>query len=152
MTILDKMNKSQEGGQQEVGNDKVAAPNGGQQPKGDEAKRNAEPNNQTDASQLLSQVESQFTDMMAEFRANAGFSVNTGEQPYSTMIELLSSVGVNASITVLLSFIRYCINHNLKKEITVRIGYNKPTSIPMNFAVNERLLEEIYPGDTIEIN
>ena len=59
---------------------------------------------------------------------------------------------MNSSIAVLLSFIRYCINHNIKKEITVKVGYNKPPSIPMNFAINEELLDEIYPGDVVEIN
>ena len=90
--------------------------------------------------------------MMAEFQANTGFSVNTGEQPVDTMIELLSGKGVAVSIAVLLSYIRYCINRGLKKEITLKIGYNKPAAVPMNFAVNEELLEEIYPGDVVEIN
>ena len=101
---------------------------------------------------LLTQVESQFKHMMAEFQANTGFSVNTGEQPVDTMIELLSGKGVAVSIAVLLSYIRYCVNRGLKKEITLKIGYNKPASVPMNFAVNEELLEEIYPGDVVEIN
>lgn len=100
----------------------------------------------------LTNVETKFKEILDEFRANSGFSVNTGEQPYDTMIELLSSKGVNASIAVLLSFIRYCVNHNIKKDITVKIGYNKPASIPMNFAVNEEILEDIYPGDVVEIN
>ena len=139
MTILNKVNNSTNGIEKREDVEK---------PK----KVNVDEKQASDASQLLTQVESQFQDIMAEFRANAGFSVDTGEKPYSTMIELLSSAGVNASITVLLSFIRFCINHNLKKEIKVRIGFNKPTSIPMNFAVNEELLEEIYPGDTVEIN
>ena len=90
--------------------------------------------------------------MMAEFQANTGFSVNTGEQPVDTMIELLSGRGVAVSIAVLLSYIRYCVNRGLKKEITLKIGYNKPAAVPMNFAVNEELLEEIYPGDVVEIN
>jgi hypothetical protein len=137
MTILDKVNNATNGTEKK-----------GEEPR----KEKVDENPVSDSSQLLSQVESQFKDIMSEFRANAGFSVDTGEKPYSTMIELLSSAGVNASITVLLSFIRFCINHNLKKEITVKIGFNKPTSIPMNFAVNEELLEEIYPGDTVEIN
>lgn len=102
--------------------------------------------------QLLTQVESQFKHMMAEFQANTGFSVNTGEQPVDTMIELLSGKGVAVSIAVLLSYIRYCVNRGLKKEITLKIGYNKPAAVPMNFAVNEELLEEIYPGDVVEIN
>ena len=108
----------------------------------------------TDSSgtELLTQVESQFKHMMAEFQANTGFSVNTGEQPVDTMIELLSGRGVAVSIAVLLSYIRYCVNRGLKKEITLKIGYNKPASVPMNFAVNEELLEEIYPGDVVEIN
>jgi hypothetical protein len=108
----------------------------------------------TDSSgtELLTQVESQFKHMMAEFQANTGFSVNTGEQPVDTMIELLSGKGVAVSIAVLLSYIRYCVNRGLKKEITLKIGYNKPAAVPMNFAVNEELLEEIYPGDVVEIN
>ena len=103
-------------------------------------------------SQLLNTVESQFKDMMEEFRANAGFSVDTGEQPVDTMIELLSGKEVAVSVALLLSYIRYCVNHGLKKDITLKIGYNKPPVIPMNFAINEELLGEIYPGDVVEIN
>jgi hypothetical protein len=106
----------------------------------------------SDDSQMLSAVESQFKTIMQEFQANKGFSVDTGEQPVDTMVELLSSSGVNVSIVLLLSFIRYCINHGLKKEITLKIGFNKPAAIPMNFAVNEELLEEVFPGDVVEIN
>ena len=106
---------------------------------------------QTNA-QLLTEVESQFKNIMAEFQANTGFSVNTGEQPVDAMLEVLSSKGVVVSIAVLLSYIRHCINHGIKKEIKVRIGYNKPAGVPMNFAVNEELLEDIYPGDSVEIN
>lgn len=102
--------------------------------------------------QLLTAVESQFKNIMAEFQANTGFSVNTGEQPVDAMIEVLSSKGVVVSIAVLLSYIRHCINHGIKKELKVKIGYNKPAGVPMNFAVNEELLEDIYPGDVIEIN
>ena len=103
-------------------------------------------------SSILTQVESQFKNMMAQFQANTGFSVNTGEQPVDTMIELLSHKDVVVSVAVLLSYIRYCVNHGLKKDITVKIGYNKPPTIPMNFAINEELLGEIYPGDVVEIN
>ena len=106
----------------------------------------------SDSSQMLSAVESQFKNIMQEFQASKGFSVNTGEQAVDTMIELLSSSGVNVSIVLLLSYIRYCVNHGLKKDITIKIGYNKPAAIPMNFAVNEELLEEIFPGDVVEIN
>lgn len=124
--------------------------------KSDKGKHIAEsqPGKQTESSgtELLTQVESQFKNIMAEFQANTGFSVNTGEQPVDTMIELLSGKGVAVSIAVLLSYIRYCVNHGLKKEITLKIGYNKPAGVPMNFAVNEELLEEIYPGDVVEIN
>ena len=111
-----------------------------------------EPEVVTDNTQILSAVESQFKNIMQEFQANKGFSVDTGEQPVDTMVELLSSAGVNVSIVLLLSYIRYCINHGLKKDITLKIGYNKPAAIPMNFAVNEELLEEIFPGDVVEIN
>ena len=106
----------------------------------------------SDNAQMLSAVESQFKNILQEFQANKGFSVDTGEQPVDTMVELLSSAGVNVSIVLLLSYIRYCINHGLKKDITLKIGYNKPAAIPMNFAVNEELLEEIFPGDVVEIN
>lgn len=106
----------------------------------------------SDNAQILSAVESQFKNIMQEFQASKGFSVDTGEQPVDTMVELLSSAGVNVSIVLLLSYIRYCINHGLKKDITLKIGYNKPAAIPMNFAVNEELLEEIFPGDVVEIN
>ena len=97
-------------------------------------------------------VESQFSKMMEQFKASTGFSVNTAEPAVDTMVEVLSSKGVMVSLTILLSYIRYCINHGVKKDITLKIGYNKPPSIPMNFAINEEMLEEIYPGDVIEIN
>ena len=107
---------------------------------------------QSSASELLNTVESQFKNMMAEFSAVKGFSVDTGEQAVDTMIELLSGKDIAVSIAVLLSYIRYCVNHGIKKEITLKIGYNKPPSIPMNFAINEELLGDIYPGDVVEIN
>ena len=100
----------------------------------------------------LNSVESQFSKMMEQFSASTGFSVNTAENAVDTMVEVLSSKGVMVSLTVLLAYIRYCINHGVKKDITLKIGYNKPPSIPMNFAINEEMLEEIYPGDVVEIN
>ena len=131
MTILDRVNKK---------------PDEEQKPeKQQEAPSSTE-------SQVANVVQSQFEKMMEEFRANAGFSVDTGEQPVSTMIELLSSKWVNLPIIVLLAYIRYCINHGLKKDITVKIGYNKPASVPMNFAVNEEMIAEHYPSDVVEIN
>ena len=145
MTILDKakmgeekpVNESKEKNQVQKANEKATKP---------------DPEIVTDNAQILSAVESQFKNIMQEFQASKGFSVDTGEQPVDTMVELLSSAGVNASIVLLLSYIRYCINHGLKKDITLKIGYNKPAAIPMNFAVNEELLEEIFPGDVVEIN
>lgn len=101
----------------------------------------------------LTNVESQFKNILAEFNANVGFGVgNQTESPVDTMVEILSSKDVMVSLTVLLSYIRYCVNHGIKKDINVKIGYNKPPSSPMNFAINEEMLEDIYPGDTIEIN
>ena len=100
----------------------------------------------------VSSVESQFKNIMAEFNALTGFSVNTSEPPADTMVEILSSKSVMVSITILLAYIRYCVNHGLKKDITLKIGYNKPPSVPMNFAINEEMLEDIYPGDEVEIN
>ena len=100
----------------------------------------------------LNAIESQFSKMMEQFKASTGFSVNTTENAVDTMVEVLSSKGVMVSLTVLLAYIRYCINHGVKKDITLKIGYNKPPSIPMNFAINEEMLEEIYPGDVVEIN
>lgn len=137
MTILDKVN--------------------GAQPKNKHGHKKAieqkpETNNESSDSQMLTAVETQFKNMMSEFQANAGFSVNTGEQPVDTMIEVLSGKDVVVSIAVLLSYIRYCVNHGIKKDITLKIGYNKPPSVPMNFAINEELLGEIYPGDVVEIN
>ena len=141
MTILDKLKDDANGTEEKREPEKPET-----------GKKEEKPSPSSSESQLLSGVESQFAHLMEEFNANAGFRVDTGEQPYDTMIELLSSKGVNSSIAVLLSFIRYCINHNIKKEITVKVGYNKPPSIPMNFAINEELLDEIYPGDVVEIN
>lgn len=135
MTILDKINK----GEDEKGVSK-------------DAKKQEEVQQESSETQVVNLVQSQFEKMMEEFRANSGFSVDTGEQPVSTMIELLSSKWVNLPIIVLLAYIRYCINHGLKKDITVKIGYNKPASVPMNFAVNEEMIEEHYPSDVVEIN
>lgn len=140
MTILDKMKSGAD-----------AHEKTGQKAKQDAGKKVDDKQVESSMAELTN-VETKFKEILDEFRANSGFSVNTGEQPYDTMIELLSSKGVNASIAVLLSFIRYCVNHNIKKDITVKIGYNKPASIPMNFAVNEEILEDIYPGDVVEIN
>lgn len=137
MTILDKTRENKETVQSTERGEKEAAVNNQQ----------ADSTNQT-----LTNLENKFSEMMAEFNAIKGFSVNTGEQPVDTMIELLSSKGVAVSIAILLSYIRHCINNGLKKEITLKIGYNKPPSIPMNFALNEELIEDIYPGDIIEIN
>ena len=137
MTILDKVNGK-------TSNSKV------EEPKPTEEKPKQE--SDSSSSNMLSEVESQFKDIMAQFNANTGFSVNTGEEPRDTMIEILAHPQVEVSIVLLLSYIRYCINHGIKKEITLKIGYNKPPSVPMNFAVNEELLGEIYPGDVVEIN
>jgi hypothetical protein len=109
MTILDKIKE-----------------NKADSPKATEHKEQSEKQSESSDASLLTQVESQFKHMMAEFQANTGFSVNTGEQPVDTMIELLSGKGVAVSVAVLLSYIRYCVNHGLKKEITLKIGYNKP--------------------------
>ena len=147
MTILDKAKKDANGGQ----NDN--APTREEKAKASaEAHTKPDPEIVSDNAQMLSAVESQFKNILQEFQANKGFSVDTGEQPVDTMVEILSSAGVNVSIVLLLSYIRYCINHGLKKDITIKIGYNKPAAIPMNFAVNEELLEEIFPGDVVEIN
>ena len=145
MTILDKAKMGEE---KPVNESKEK----NQVQKADEKTTKPDPEIVTDNAQILSAVESQFKNIMQEFQANKGFSVDTGEQPVDTMVELLSSAGVNVSIVLLLSYIRYCINHGLKKDITLKIGYNKPAAIPMNFAVNEELLEEIFPGDVVEIN
>lgn len=145
MTILDK---AKMGGEKPVNESKEK----NQVQKSDENATKPDPEIVSDNAQILSAVESQFKNIMQEFQASKGFSVDTGEQPVDTMVELLSSAGVNVSIVLLLSYIRYCINHGLKKDITLKIGYNKPAAIPMNFAVNEELLEEIFPGDVVEIN
>jgi hypothetical protein len=142
MTILDK---AKMGDNAPINESKQAKPT-------EEKTTKPDPEIVTDNAQILSAVESQFKNIMQEFQASKGFSVDTGEQPVDTMVELLSSAGVNVSIVLLLSYIRYCINHGLKKDITLKIGYNKPAAIPMNFAVNEELLEEIFPGDVVEIN
>ena len=143
MTILDKARKGEDPSNESK-----------EPPKKNPDKKATKPDAEivSDNSQMLSAVESQFKNIMQEFQASRGFSVDTGEQPVDTMVELLSSAGVNVSIVLLLSYIRYCINHGLKKDITLKIGYNKPAAIPMNFAVNEELLEEIFPGDVVEIN
>lgn len=140
MTMLDKMRN----GEQKV--EPTTPPTrSDEKPKQDETQS-------SDSSQILTQVESQFKNLMSEFQANAGFRVDTGEQAIDTMIEVMSDKGVVVSIALLLSYIRFCINHGVKKDITVKIGYNKPAPLPMNFAINEELLEEIYPNDTVDIN
>lgn len=100
----------------------------------------------------LPQIAAKFNEMMEQFKVNTGFSVNTNTEAVDTMVEILSSKDVMVSLSVLLSYVRYCVNRGIKKDITVKIGYNKPPSCPMNFAINEEMIEEIYPGDTIEIN
>lgn len=149
MTILDKAKK----GEDPI-KEKIPINESKETPKQDSEAKATKPDAEviSDSSQMLSAVESQFKSIMQEFQASKGFSVDTGQQPVDTMVELLSSAGVNVSIVLLLSYIRYCINHGLKKDITIKIGYNKPAAIPMNFAVNEELLEEIFPGDVVEIN
>ena len=144
MTILDKINGK---ASHEEPNDKAD-----EKTKPVEKKVDSDDSEAPSDQSQLSEVESQFKNILSEFQANSGFSVDTGEQPVDTMIELLSSPGVNVSIVLLLSYIRYCINHGLKKDITIKIGKNKPAAIPMNFAVNEELLEDIFPGDVVEIN
>ena len=139
MTLLDKM----------AGGNQSKPETNAETPKKEEA---VEKTPQSSASELLNTVESQFEKMMEGFNAVRGFSVETGDQAVDTMIELLSSKEVAVSITVLLSYIRYCVNHGIKKDITLKIGYNKPPAIPMNFAINEELLGDIYPGDVVEIN
>ena len=147
MTILDKAKRDADGEQNNN------APTKKEKTKASsDATNKPDPEIVSDNAQVLSAVESQFKNILQELQANKGFSVDTGEQPVDTMVELLSSAGVNVSIVLLLSYIRYCINHGLKKDITLKIGYNKPAAIPMNFAVNEELLEEIFPGDVVEIN
>ena len=147
MTILDKAKRDADGGQNDNPPTKKEKTKASSDTNG-----KPDPEIVSDNAQVLSAVESQFKNILQEFQANKGFSVDTGEQPVDTMVELLSSAGVNVSIVLLLSYIRYCINHGLKKDITLKIGYNKPAAIPMNFAVNEELLEEIFPGDVVEIN
>lgn len=114
---------------------------------------NADGQNQqsSDKSQFTN-VENGFKDVLAEFKTNTGFSINTNQPPSDTVIEVLSSKNVMVSITLLLAYIRYCVNNGVKKDITLKIGYNKPPDMPMNFAINDEMLEDIYPGDTIEIN
>ena len=146
MTILDRSKEAQsdEANKSHKEEAKVSAEEGKKNPPQEETA--------SDGSSLLSGVESQFKNIMAEFQANTGFSVDTGEQPVDTMLELLSGKEVAVSIAVLLSYIRYCVNHGLKKDITLKIGYNKPPTVPMNFAINDELLGDIYPGDVVEIN
>lgn len=136
MTILDRINSKE--------------PEKKPEPKKVDERR-PEPQNSSE-SQLLTELESRFEKLMEGFRANTGFSVDTGEHAVSTQIELLSSPDVNLSIIVLLAYIRHCINHNLKRDITVKIGYNKPPAVPMNFAANDEMVEDRYPSDVVEIN
>ena len=144
MTILDKMNHGENGSTKEK--EHIEPKKDARTTKKDQGEI------ASSASTLLTEVESQFKNMMAEFQASKGFSVNTGEQPVDTTVEVLSSKDVVVSIAVLLSYIRHCVNNGIKKDITVKIGYNRPPSIPMNFAINEELLGDIYPGDVVEIN
>lgn len=148
MTILDKIkngNGKTENNEKSITNQKENVKDDGKGNKDAIA-------DDSSSSSMLSKVESQFKEMMEEFYANRGFNVNTGEQPVDTMVEILAHPSVNVSLVLLLSYIRFCINHGVKKDITIKIGYNKPASLPMNFVVNEELLEDIYPGDVVEIN
>ena len=109
MTILDKAKLDANGGQNDNHPTKEERTKANS-----DATSKPDPEIVSDNAQMLSAVESQFKNILQEFQANKGFSVDTGEQPVDTMVELLSSAGVNVSIVLLLSYIRYCINHGLK--------------------------------------
>ena len=83
MTILDK---AKMGGEKPVNESKEK----NQKQKADEKATKPDPEIVTDNAQILSAVESQFKNIMQEFQASKGFSVDTGEQPVDTMVELLS--------------------------------------------------------------
>ena len=72
--------------------------------------------------------------------------------PSDTAVELIGEKGVLASIVILLSYIRYYVNSNSKGEIVVKIGYNKPPAMPFVFSVNDNIVDDIYPGQTLDIN
>ena len=68
------------------------------------------------------------------------------------MIDLIAEKSNIVSIVILLSYIRHYINTGKKGDILVKIGYNKPPAAPFNFALDDELVDDIYPGTEIEIN
>ena len=105
------------------------------------------------AASAMKQMQEQFKEFMTSVKATTGFGVDPSlENVVETNMQFASSKDVLVAITILLSYIRYCINHNVQKDITVKIGHNKPPSLPFHFVINDELLDEIYPGDEIEIN
>lgn len=99
-----------------------------------------------------SSIENKFMEMFEQMKITSGFKVDNPNNLGDAHFEIVGSKDVITSITVLLAYIRYCINNNLKKDINVKIGYNKPANSPMNFTLNDELLEDFYPGEVVEIN
>ena len=96
-----------------------------------------------------SSMENHLEQMVEQLGLGSGFDQ---DNIADTMIEILGAKDDITSIAVLLSYIKFCINHNIQKDITVKIGHNRPPTAPMNFTLNDEILEDIYPGEVVEIN
>ena len=72
--------------------------------------------------------------------------------PVDSTIEIIADKNNLVSIIILLSYIRHYLNSGKSGDIHIKIGYNKPPTVPFNFSVNEQTVDDIYPGETLEIN
>jgi len=72
--------------------------------------------------------------------------------PSDATINIIGEKSCIVTLMILLSYIRHYLNTGGQGEITLKIGYNKPPSVPFEFTVNDQLLDDIYPGDSLEIN
>ncbi len=79
-------------------------------------------------------------------------STNAKGIPGESIIDMIGDRNNLVSIVILLSYIRHYLNTGKQGDITIKIGYNKPPTCPFSFSVNEESVEDIYPGETLEIN
>ena len=92
--------------------------------------------------------------VLSETEGKNNIVQNAGGQgvPVESIIDIIGDRSNIVSTIILLSYIRHILNTGSKGEIKVKVGYNKPPSIPFNFAVNEQTVDDYYPGEVLEIN
>ena len=109
----------------------------GEQPSGDEETTTNQPANNDEAAEVVTGI--------AEMRERKGI-------PSEAVYTVIGERGVLVSLSILFSYIRYYLNTGAQGDITIKIGHNKPPSMPFSFTVNEQLLDDIYPSNELEIN